>query len=79
MLQSININNDIYQSTNKKKIKKSIIKLTAKSEYVIYLMECTLCNKQYFGKAETVFNVRLNNHKKDIKNPNAILACRHFQ
>ena len=30
-------------------------------------MECTLCNKQ------------LNNHKKDIKNTNAMLACRHFQ
>ena len=42
-------------------------------------MECTLCNKQYLGKVETVFKVRLNNHKKDIKNPNAILACRHFQ
>ena len=35
-------------------------------------MECV-------GKAETAFNSRLNNHRKDIKNPNAILACRHFQ
>ena len=42
-------------------------------------MECTLCNKQYVGKAETVFNIRLNNHRKDTKAPNAILACRHFQ
>ena len=42
-------------------------------------MECALCNKQYVGKAKTAFNIRLNNHKKDIKNPNAILAYRHFQ
>ena len=42
-------------------------------------MECTLCNKQYVGKAKTAFDIRLNNHKKDIKNPNAILAYRHFQ
>ena len=42
-------------------------------------MECTLCNKQYIGKAETAFNIRLNNHRKDTKDPNAILVCRHFQ
>ena len=42
-------------------------------------MECTLRNKQYAGKAETAFNIRLSNPRKDTKNPNAILACRHFQ
>ena len=42
-------------------------------------MEYTLCNKQYLGKADSTFNIRLNNHRKDIKNLNAILACRHFQ
>ena len=42
-------------------------------------MDCTLCNKKYVGKAETAFNIRLNNHKKDNKDPNAILACRHFR
>ena len=42
-------------------------------------MECTLCNKKYIGNAETAFNVRLNNHRKDTKNPNTILACSNFQ
>ena len=42
-------------------------------------MECTLYDKQYVRKAETAFNIELNNHRKDTKNPNAILACRHFQ
>ena len=37
-------------------------------------MECMLFNRQYIGKAETVFNIRLDNHGKDIKNPNAILV-----
>ena len=54
-------------------------KVNCKSEYVIYLMECTLCNKQYAGKAEIAFNIRPNNHRKGTKNPNAILAGRHFQ
>ena len=42
-------------------------------------MECILCDKQYVGKAETSFNIRLNNHRKDVKKVDAILACKHFQ
>ena len=42
-------------------------------------MECMLCIKQYVGKAETVFNIRMDNDRKDTKDPNAILACRLFQ
>ena len=38
-----------------------------------------LCNKQCVKKAETAFNIRLDNCRKDTKDPNAILACRHFQ
>ena len=53
-------------------------KRTFKSEYVIYLMECILCKMQYVGKAETAFNLRLNNHRKDTKKPNSTLACKHF-
>ena len=34
---------------------------------------------QYVGKAETALVIRLSNHRKDTKNPNGILACRHFQ
>ena len=31
---------------------------------------------QYVRKAE---NLRSNNHRKDTKKPNSILACKHFQ
>ena len=34
-------------------------------------MECRLCNKQYIGKAETAFNIRLSNHRKDTLGPKA--------
>ena len=30
---------------------------------------------QYVEKAEAAFNVRLNNHRKDTKKPNSVLAC----
>ena len=34
---------------------------------------------QHVGKSENAFNLRLNNHRKDTKKPNSILACKHFQ
>ena len=52
--------------------------LNCKSKYVIYLLECTKCKIQYVGKAETEFNIRLNNHRKDVWKPDAIPASRHF-
>ena len=54
-------------------------KLTCKSHYLIYLIECIVCKIQYVGKSETPFNLRLNNHRKDINNPKAIPACNHFK
>ena len=32
---------------------------------------------QYFGKSETPFNIRLNNHRKNVKVPNALPAHKH--
>ena len=50
-----------------------------KSSFVIYLLECYIWNIQYVGKPETPFNIRLNNHRKDVKIPNATPACKHAQ
>ena len=33
----------------------------------------------YFGKSETQFNLRLNNHRKDVNRQNALLADQHFK
>ena len=54
-------------------------KLTCKSQYAMYLTECILCKIQYVGKSETPFNLRLNNHRKDVNNPKATPACNHFK
>ena len=43
-----------------------------------YLLECNLFNIQYVDKSETSFDIFLNNHRKDVKNPNAISADKHF-
>ena len=42
-------------------------------------MECALCKIQYVGKAETAFNIRPNNHRKDVNNPKSIPAKFHFR
>ena len=42
------------------------------------MLECTKCKIQYVGKAETEYNIRLNNHQKDVWKPDAIPASRHF-
>ena len=42
-------------------------------------MEFILRNKQYIGKGETSFHIRVKNHRKDVKKVDAIMACKHFQ
>ena len=42
---------------------------TCQSNYVIYFLECVICKIQYVRESETSFNIRLNNHRKDTKNP----------
>ena len=56
-------------------------KLNCKNSFAIYLMECTLCKIQYVGKAETHFNIRRNNIRKDDNgnNPKPIPASIHFK
>ena len=42
-------------------------------------MECALCKVQYVAKAETAFNIRLNNYRKDVNNPKSIPVNLHFR
>ena len=42
-------------------------------------MEYVLSRAQYVGKAETAFNIRLSNHRKDVSNPKSIPADLHFR
>ena len=52
--------------------------INCKSTFLIYLLEFNICNIQYVGKNETTFNIRLNNHRKDVKNSNTLPADKHF-
>ena len=57
-----------------------IFKKTAcKSNFIIDLLECKLCKIQYVGKAEKDFNIRLNNHRTDAKDPNGTTIDKTLQ
>ena len=58
-----------FRSNQTNKIFQIYHNLNCKSKYVIYLLECTKCKIQYVGKAETEFNIRLNNHRNDVWKP----------
>ena len=53
--------------------------LNCKSKLLIYLMECRIYRIQYIGKSETEFNIKLNNHRKDVDRHNAPQADQHFK
>ena len=42
-------------------------------------MDFIMCNKQYVRKEEIAFNIRPNNHRKDVQDPNPTLECKEFQ
>ena len=52
--------------------------LNCKSDKVIYLIECTLCDKGYVGKSETPSNLRTNNHRCDANKADSIGVDKHF-
>ena len=66
-----------YQTTQTFKI---FHNTNCRSKYIIYLLQCTICHIQYVGKSETAFNIRLNNHRNNARNPkdDTIPACKHF-
>ena len=67
-----------FRSNQTNRIFKIYHNLNCKSKYVIYLLECTKCKILNVGKAETKFNIRLNNRRKDVWKLDAIPASHHF-
>ena len=55
-----------FRSNQTNRIFQTYHNLNIENKYVIYLLEYTKCKIQYVRKAETEFNFRLNNHRKDL-------------
>ena len=41
--------------------------LHCNSKFVVYLLKCKTCHKQYVGSTKTKFRTRLNNYRKDLR------------
>ena len=70
------ISTTTFKSKQSNKTFKIYNRVNCKSSFIIYLLECYICNIQYVSKSEIPLNIRLNNHRKDVKNPNAIPTCK---
>ena len=66
-----------FQSYRTKETFQIFHNLSWKSESLIYLLQCHICQLHYAGKSETHFNIRLNNNRKDAKSQYSILVCKH--
>ena len=67
-----------FKSNQTNRVFKIFHNINCKSTFLIYLLECNICNTQYVGKSEATFNIRFNNHRKDVKDPNALPADKPF-
>ena len=72
------ISTTIFKSNQTNKTFKIYHRVKSKSSFVIYLLECYICNIQYLSKSKIPFTIGLNNLRKDVKNSNAIPACHNF-
>ena len=63
----------IFMSQQTKKTFSIFFNVNCKSEYVIQVVKCILCEIQYLEEATTTFNLRLNNHRKDTDKFDSIL------
>ena len=57
-----------FKSQQTRKIYEILHNVNCTISFVLHLIECILCYKQYGSEAETSFNIRLNNHRM-LKKP----------
>ena len=67
-----------FESNQTNRVFKIFHNINCISTFLIYLLECNICNIQYVGKSETTFNIHLNNHRKDVKDSSALPVDKHF-
>ena len=58
--------------------KKILHKVRCKCENLIYLLQWCICQLQYVGKNQILFNICLSNYRKDTKSQALSLTCKQF-
>ena len=52
---------------------------TCQSRNTIYLLTCSICNKQYIGETEQTLNRRCRGHESNMRGENDNIICRHYK
>ena len=66
----------LFKSQQTNKIWKIFYNKNCQIEYAICLWNCNLCNAQFVGKNEALYNIRLNNCTKDVKDRKVKLVAK---
>ena len=53
-------------------------KFTFQSRYIVYVMTCTICKKQYVGETTQTLNKRFRTHESFIRNNTENNIAEHF-
>ena len=72
-------NTNTFKTNMSKQEFKIYHRVTCKSKFIIYLLECILCRIQCIGKSEWPMNIRINKHRNDVFREEAIHVCQHFR
>ena len=46
---------------------------------VVYLLICSICNKQYIGKTEKTLNKRCGGHESNMRRDNDNMVSKHYK
>ena len=52
---------------------------TCYSKHVVYLLICSICNKQYIGETEQTLNRRCRGHESNIRRDNDNIVSEHYK
>ena len=71
------VNTNTFRGIQTKSVFNIYHTIACKSQWIIYWLECILCNIQYVVSQKPVLT-SLNNHWEDVSNPKAIPVCVYF-
>ena len=52
---------------------------TYQSKNLVYLLTCSICNKQYVGETEQTLNRRCRGHESNMRRPNDNIVSKHYR
>lgn len=68
----------VVKSTASNYVHKINSSFTCISSNIVYMLECSMCHKQYIGETSQPMSLRLNGHRADTLSKSCIAVAQHF-